>query len=79
MAVGDPYFYCEENQGLEQAFRDMIYNDGLGNPVININPNGSLLEPYFNCGNNQLTYEELLRMLIVKDANGNPVFNIATL
>lgn len=79
MPVGDPYFTCDNNeQSFEQAFRNMIYDDGNGNPVINLNTAGSSLDPFFTCDNNNISLSQLLRLLTVQDVNGNPVFNIAT-
>ena len=78
MAVGDSYFDCNNNiLSLPQVIKDMIYDDGEGNPVININPEGSTLEPFFTCENKEISIEQILRDLIVQDENGNPVFNIA--
>lgn len=81
MAAGDHYFDCSNKKiSLSAAFRLMIYDDGKGNPVININTNGSTLQPYFNCNNKRsnISDDQLLRLLIVKDENDMPVFNIAT-
>ena len=79
MPVLDPYFTCDnKNISFEQAFRMMIYDDGNGNPVINLNPLGSVLDPYFTCDNENISFEQLLKLLTVQDSNGNPVLNIAT-
>lgn len=77
MAAGDPYFDCDTKKTLSQAFRQMIYDDGEGNPIINIDPNGTTLEPFFNCNERKiLSDEQVLRMCVVQDINGNPVFNV---
>jgi len=79
MATGDPFFTCDnESLSVEQAFRQMVYNDGSGNPVLNINPEGSSLDPFFTCDNQHLSFDQLMRLLIVQDDDGNPVINIAT-
>lgn len=78
MATGDAYFNCENKEtDINQAFRKMIYDDGNGNPVLNINPNGSTLAPFFKCDKSNVTIDQVLRLLIVKDENNLPVFNIA--
>jgi len=79
MAAGDPYFDCDnQNLPFEAALRGMIYNDGNGNPVINLSQDGSTLEPWFTCENSTMSTAEVLRRLVVQDTYGNPVLNVAT-
>lgn len=79
MAAGDNYFNCDPNLGTEQVLRDMIYDDGEGNPVLHTDPAGTALEPFFNCDERKaLSTEQVFRMMILEDAGGNPYLNTTT-
>ncbi len=76
MATGDNYFSCDPKLGTEQVIRDMIYDDGEGNPVLHTNPSGTSLEKYFNCNERKcLSLEQVFRMMILSDENESPYLN----
>lgn len=76
MAAGDNYFTCEnKNESLEQALRDLIYRDANGNPVIQTDPDGTVLEKWFTCENKNMSLEQALKLAILEDADGNPYLN----
>lgn len=75
MAAGDKYLICD-GKTLEQVLRQLFYVDADGNPVLHNDPNGTALQPFFNCANNrQLTLEQVLRDTILQDAGGDPYLN----
>jgi hypothetical protein len=77
MAAGDNYFKCSPNLGIDQAFRDMVYEGIDGKPVLHTNPSGTILPNYFNCSERKnLSLEQVFRQLILEDANGKPYLNI---
>lgn len=79
MAAGDNYFTCNFHLGTEQAIREMIYDDGAGNPVLHTDPAGTALLPYFDCEEkNALPLEQVFRAMILEDANGKPYLNTTT-
>lgn len=79
MAAGDNFFQCDPNLGTEQVLRDMIYDDGNGNPVLHTDPAGTSLDPYFNCDERKaLGIEQVFRDMILEDADGKPYLNTTT-
>lgn len=82
MAAGDPYFDCSHNNAitLEMAIRDMIRDDGAGNPVWTTN-SATVLEKWFDCSTERhnVSTEQALKLMIVQDASGNPQWNVSNL
>lgn len=79
MALGDNFFKCDPNLGTEQVIRDMIYDDGSGNPVLHTDPTGTVLEKYFNCNaRKSLSLEQVFRGMILEDSDGQPYLNTTT-
>ena len=77
MAAGEPFFNCDNNHlTLMQTFRKMIYDDGQGKPVL-ILSGSTTLQNWFDCREERkgVTTQQILKKLIVKDAEGNPAFN----
>lgn len=77
MAQGDNFLDCKLTT--DQVFRAMIYDDGNGNPVLHTDPDGTDLEPFFNCAERKnLSTEQVFRMMVLEDADGNPYLNTTT-
>ncbi len=76
MAAGDPYVTCDtKNTDTEKLLRQLIYNDGSGNPIVHTDPSGTVLQPWFTCENKNMTLEQALRLAVLEDADGNPYLN----
>lgn len=79
MAQGDNYFNCDDKQELEAVVRDMIYDDGNGNPVLHTDPSGTSLTKWFDCDEHKAeSLEQVFRQMILQDADGNPYLNTTT-
>lgn len=76
MAQGDVFIDCTNQLPTDLIVRQLIYDDGAGNPVLHTNPEGTTLEPWFNCdARKALPTEQVFRMMILEDADGKPYLN----